>query len=199
MRLAIIGVLAFVLGAAGATGAVLLQSSADARTPGGAGAAASVGTPTAPPPEAAPGVEGEGAGPAVEGGAGGVEEEVRAADLQPMPEPAESQGTVGSAAIPAGGPPMGGSATGGGSGSPTTAPVEAEGAPSPDAVRRMARIFAAMKPQEAAAVLGHMPDEEVRLVLLQIAERQAAQILGAFDPDRAAELTRIVLGSRRAP
>lgn len=69
----------------------------------------------------------------------------------------------------------------------------------PEGIRRMARIFGAMKPQEAAAVLQRMSDEEVRGVMLQMGDRPAAAILSVFDPDRAAALSRVVLGRRGAP
>lgn len=74
------------------------------------------------------------------------------------------------------------------------------GAPPPDdGSRRLARIFSAMKPQEAAAVLERMEDDEVRAVLVQLGDRPAAQILGSFEPDRAARLSRGVLEGRRTP
>jgi hypothetical protein len=69
----------------------------------------------------------------------------------------------------------------------------------PEGIRRMARIFGAMKPQEAAAVLQRMSDEEVRGVMLQMGDRPAAAILSVFDPERAAALSRVVLGRRGAP
>lgn len=69
----------------------------------------------------------------------------------------------------------------------------------PEGIQRMARIFTAMKPKEAAAVLERMTDLEVRGVMLQMGDRSAAAILSVFEPERAAALSRIVLGRRGAP
>ncbi|MDH5590676.1 MAG: hypothetical protein OEZ65_01515 [Gemmatimonadota bacterium] len=77
------------------------------------------------------------------------------------------------------------------------APAE-EAAPAMNAegTRRLAKIFAAMKPADASDVLAEMSDAEVSAVLLQLSERQAAQILGTFDSDRAAALSRVLLTGR---
>lgn len=69
----------------------------------------------------------------------------------------------------------------------------------PEGIQRMARIFTAMKPKDAAAVLERMTDLEVRGVMLQMGDRPAAAILSVFDPERAAALSQIVLGRRGAP
>ncbi len=69
----------------------------------------------------------------------------------------------------------------------------------PEGIRRMARIFTAMKPKDAAAVLERMTDAEVQGVMLQMGDRAAAGILSVFDPERAAALSQIVLGRREAP
>lgn len=70
------------------------------------------------------------------------------------------------------------------------AALDAEGA------RKLAKIFGAMKPADAAAVLAEMTDAEVKAVLLQMNDRQAAPILGAFPAARAAALSREVLHVR---
>ena len=69
----------------------------------------------------------------------------------------------------------------------------------PEGIQRMARIFTAMKPKDAAAVLERMTDVEVQGVRLQMGDRAAAGILSVFDPERAAALSQIVLGRRGAP
>ncbi|MFQ5538636.1 MAG: magnesium transporter MgtE N-terminal domain-containing protein [Gemmatimonadota bacterium] len=79
------------------------------------------------------------------------------------------------------------------------APVGAPGAsPSPPTVdpaasKKLAKIFAAMKPVDAAAVLQEMSDSEVQAILMSMAERQAAQVLGKFEAERAAHLTAAVI------
>ena len=60
--------------------------------------------------------------------------------------------------------------------------------------QRLARIFAAMRPAEAAAVLGQLDDEQARGVLVAMPARSAAPILAELDPGRAASLSRLVLG-----
>jgi hypothetical protein len=69
---------------------------------------------------------------------------------------------------------------------------DAEGA------RRLGRIFAAMKPAEAAGVLSLMEDAEAAAVLVQISDRQAAPILASLPVERAALLGRLVLAGRGA-
>jgi hypothetical protein len=60
---------------------------------------------------------------------------------------------------------------------------------------RMAKIFGAMKPPDAAKVLQNLDDLEVRAILSFLSDRKAAEILGNFEPERAAALSRLVLGS----
>lgn len=67
---------------------------------------------------------------------------------------------------------------------------DAEGA------RRLGKIFAAMKPVEAAGVLSQMPDAEAAAVLVQMSDRQAAPILASIPVERAALLGRLVLAGR---
>ena len=66
----------------------------------------------------------------------------------------------------------------------------------PEASKKLAKIFGAMKPKDAAAVLQEMKDDEVKAILLQINARNAAQILGSFQPAQAAGLSRAVLAGR---
>ena len=60
-------------------------------------------------------------------------------------------------------------------------------------LERLGKIFMAMKARDAAAVLTHLNDMEVEAILFELREKQAAEILGNFPPDRAAVLSRSVL------
>ncbi len=64
-----------------------------------------------------------------------------------------------------------------------------------EASQRLAKIFGAMKAQDAAAVLEKLEDAEIRAILFHLTDRKAAEILGNFQPDRAAKLSRNLLGS----
>jgi hypothetical protein len=70
---------------------------------------------------------------------------------------------------------------------------EREEGTEPDGPERLARIFAAMKPADAAKVLERLSDAEVRSILKHVADRKAAAILGHFDAARAASLSRSVM------
>lgn len=72
--------------------------------------------------------------------------------------------------------------------------------PDPDSIARMteryqrlARIFSAMKPDEAAPVLAQLDDAQLEGILLAMQGRNAAPILAEMDPERAAALSRKVL------
>ena len=78
-----------------------------------------------------------------------------------------------------------------------TAPVVP--APRTDTVSvRLARIFGAMKPEEAATVLARLDDPDVKAVLFQLSDRKAAEILARFPGERAATLTKTMLTDARA-
>lgn len=64
--------------------------------------------------------------------------------------------------------------------------------------QRLARIFAAMRPDQAARVLEQMTDPEVRLLLGQLRERQAAAIMASISPERAAVISSAVIRSGRS-
>lgn len=77
-------------------------------------------------------------------------------------------------------------------------------APDPDSIaranqnfQRLARIFAAMKPDEAAPVLAQLDDEQLEGILLAMQGRNAAPILAEMDPERAASISRRVLGGNQ--
>jgi len=225
MRLWIMAVLAFVVGVTGGTGYVLFLAPGEEGD--GEATLASAGLPEepgAPPPDrpaelpgtgdrldpdqessatedAAPEVppagdepdtpevephgddaQGEPAAPAPDSGA--PDDDLIGSTAPGLPTPAATPSPPAAGATR----PAAGNGTGGGVPSPAA-----------DVSRRMARIFAAMKPAEAAAVLQQLSDEEVGPVLLLVGERPAAQILGAFEPERAASLSRVVLGRGEAP
>lgn len=83
----------------------------------------------------------------------------------------------------------------------TQAPVQTAAAPGTDSLarvelnfQRLARIFAAMKPDEAAPVLAQLEDAQLEGILLAMQGRNAAPILAEMDPQRAAAVSRRVLG-----
>jgi len=87
---------------------------------------------------------------------------------------------------------------------PAPAVVQEAAAPDPDSLaraqlnfQRLARIFAAMKPDEAAPVLAQLDDTQLEGILLAMQGRNAAPILAEMDPERAASLSRRVLGGNR--
>jgi hypothetical protein len=57
-------------------------------------------------------------------------------------------------------------------------------------VRRIGRIFAAMSPREASKVLQQLDDSDVTTIVASLTEKQAAAILQAFPPERAAAISR---------
>lgn len=80
-------------------------------------------------------------------------------------------------------------------GAPQGGPANPPSEPNPNH-ERLARIFAAMKPGEAASVLGQLGDTEIQGILMAMPARNAAPILAELDPARAASLSRLVLGGR---
>src|SRR5690625_1014862 len=62
-----------------------------------------------------------------------------------------------------------------------------------DGSERLARIFGAMRPADAARVLEKLTETEVRAILRHIPDRKAAEILGNLDPTRAAEVSRSLI------
>ncbi len=63
------------------------------------------------------------------------------------------------------------------------------------AYKQLARIFSNMKTTDAAKVLAYMSDEEVHGVLEQLGVRPAAGLLAALPKERAAILSRRMLGA----
>jgi flagellar motility protein MotE (MotC chaperone) len=54
----------------------------------------------------------------------------------------------------------------------------------------MAKVLEAMEPASAARILTDFPDGDVKQIILTIKKRQAAKILAALQPDRAARIMR---------
>lgn len=85
----------------------------------------------------------------------------------------------------------------GASADPAATPVAAptppkDASPTAEAVgteKKLAKIFAAMPPKEAAKVLQQMDDADVRVILGHLGPRQAASVLASFPPARAATLS----------
>jgi len=73
-------------------------------------------------------------------------------------------------------------------------PTGAGSAVTDEGARRLARVFGAMRAADAARVLSELSDPEVEAILIKLGDRQAGQILSTFPPDRAADLSRRVLG-----
>ena len=61
---------------------------------------------------------------------------------------------------------------------------------------RLARIYAEMKPAEAAAILTKLDSPTVVKILAKMDDSQAARVLASLEPDQAAELSRLISGAR---
>src|SRR5665213_341427 len=59
--------------------------------------------------------------------------------------------------------------------------------------RRLAAVFAAMQPKDAARVLEQMNDADVRAILASLSNKQQAAILGSFPTQRAALIVQATL------
>lgn len=55
---------------------------------------------------------------------------------------------------------------------------------------KLAAVYGAMRPEVAAPIIQELPDVTIAAIFTQMKERQAAKILGAMPPDRAAEISR---------
>lgn len=64
-----------------------------------------------------------------------------------------------------------------------------------ESAARLARIFGAMKPEEAARLLEPLPEGDVRAVLFALSDRKAAAILANFKGERATVLARALIGN----
>lgn len=59
--------------------------------------------------------------------------------------------------------------------------------------RKLAKVFGAMQPRDAARVLEQMDDADVRTILASLNNKQQAAILGTFPTQRAAVIMRATL------
>lgn len=76
-------------------------------------------------------------------------------------------------------------------------PTAPAASPAPGAAK-VAKIFAAMPPKDAAMVLEQLDDAEVQSVISSLSEKQAAAIMRNFPPQRAALISKAVLRSALA-
>lgn len=58
---------------------------------------------------------------------------------------------------------------------------------------KLAKLYGAMKPEEAVAVFNSLEDEQVVLILSRMEEEAAAKVLGTLEPKRAARLTQAMI------
>jgi hypothetical protein len=84
-----------------------------------------------------------------------------------------------------------------GGGTPPSAPDAASAttaaAAREEGSRRLAKIFGAMRAEDAAGVLVGLTDDDVKAILTHVSDRRAAAILAELPPERAASLSRVVL------
>ena len=64
-------------------------------------------------------------------------------------------------------------------------------------VSKLARLYNAMKPKDAAQAMDTLDDDLCILILQRMDEDQAAQVMSAFTPDKAGRLTRLIYEGRR--
>lgn len=69
-------------------------------------------------------------------------------------------------------------------------PTENKDTISTSAVKGMAKMLEAMKPDQAVRIMSNLNDTEVREIIKNLNKRQASKILAALDPSRAAKLIR---------
>ena len=67
---------------------------------------------------------------------------------------------------------------------PTTGGGEAGG------IKKLAKIYEAMRPEDAASILTKLDDGEIVEILLRMRQRQAAKVLTSFDPALAARISK---------
>jgi flagellar motility protein MotE (MotC chaperone) len=59
-------------------------------------------------------------------------------------------------------------------------------------LQRLSKIFARMKPQNAAPIMQKMDDKSIIEILMKIQDRQAAKIMARMPAERAARITRTI-------
>lgn len=77
-------------------------------------------------------------------------------------------------------------------GPPTTA-APAVATPPDTVEKRIAKVFTSMDPKQAAAVLAHMSDGDVQIILGYVGVKQAAAIMAALPPERVATLSKMAI------
>jgi hypothetical protein len=64
-------------------------------------------------------------------------------------------------------------------------------------ISRLARLYANMKPEEAAPIMKELDDDLVVSILFKMEDDQAARVLAVIEPQRAAKLTRLLAGKQK--
>jgi hypothetical protein len=59
-------------------------------------------------------------------------------------------------------------------------------------IKQLAKVYEAMKPEKAAEILKELDNELLTAIFRQIKQRQAAKIMAALPPNRAAKLSRML-------
>ena len=70
---------------------------------------------------------------------------------------------------------------------PAQTPQAAAAAKEED-LQNIVKLYEAMKPQDAAKIMGKLQDKEIRTIVLHLKKKQAAKILSFFDATRAAQI-----------
>jgi len=76
-----------------------------------------------------------------------------------------------------------------------TAPQPADSA-TQASEQRLAKVFTAMEPKQAAKVLQHMQDADVQIILGYVGPRQAASIMAELPPERVATLSKMAMQTK---
>ena len=63
--------------------------------------------------------------------------------------------------------------------------------------RRIAKVFTAMDPKQAAKVLEHMSDNDVQIILGYVGPRPAAAIMAELPPERVAILSKLAMQGKK--
>ena len=58
---------------------------------------------------------------------------------------------------------------------------------------KLAKLYGAMKPEEAVAVFNNLEDEQVVMILYRMDDETAAKVLAVMEPKRAARLTQAMI------
>jgi len=173
MRLAVIGVVAFLVGLGAATGVVVLRAPAPKPAVAAPGSSPADSSSESPPAPAAP---------------------------APAADPARAAGTATATATTA--DSSAASPAAAASAADSTVAMAAAARPSLSRVavdpvgrraavyRQVARILTTMKPAEAAGIMSHLTDDQVEGIVRAVGVRQAAALLGQLPTERAAALSR---------